>query len=231
MRATRVIASAGESLQIPIDDNDQTVGLSISGDFDGVLQIVGYVSLSGQEHELTLYNFDGTIGDLEEEPPLDLFLDVGGYSVVRVMAVAWMSGRATITAITSSAKRKKLNQSSGPGTGQEVQVTNFPDTQVVTGPLTNTQLRATPVPVSIDGAPVGGLASEVTQASMLALMIGYDSEKNPLPIHFDSTASSYTYNGELVQTEVRVVDGVTYTRTYTYSGENVTGSSAWVKSP
>ena len=37
-------------------------------------------------------------------------------------------------------------ESSGGAVGAEVQVTNFPATQPVSGPLTDAQLRATPVP-------------------------------------------------------------------------------------
>lgn len=40
---------------------------------------------------------------------------------------------------------------------QKIQVTNFPSSQAVTGPLTDTQLRATPVPVSgtVTATPTG----------------------------------------------------------------------------
>ncbi len=48
-----------------------------------------------------------------------------------------------------------------------ISVTNFPATQAVTGPLTDTQLRATPVPISgtVTTSPVSSSSSTVAQIS------------------------------------------------------------------
>jgi hypothetical protein len=48
-----------------------------------------------------------------------------------------------------------------------VTVDNFPGSQAVTGPLTDAQLRATPVPVDTELSAAGPLATEATQATLL----------------------------------------------------------------
>lgn len=240
MKITKIIDQSGEALRIPIDDNDQTVGLTIAGVFEGILQIVGIVSLDGRETELTVYNPDGTVGSLEDEPPLDFFLDVGGYTQVQVIAVALTSGKITVTASTSSAKRIKMNaESEDPG--QNVNVTNLPDVQPVSGPLTNSQFRS-------------GIASvlEPKLNDISTKLLDFDIDGNPLPDKFDSYESKYTYLNDvemteiqtinsrqitrvykvnLLQTEYKIINGITYTTTYIYDPQyNLSAVTAWVKS-
>lgn len=206
MRQTKNIDSVGKTLQMPLDSNDQTLGVTISGEFEGVFQIVGLIDLDGREIELQPYLFDGGSVDLDTNEPLDFFVDVGGLVEIRISAISWTSGLAQISAITSSARRGRT--SSG-GVASEVEVTNFPTIQAVTGPLTNNQLRSSPVNV---------LPREFDTTGLL------------LPTMFYSVTANFTYNGELIETEVRVVDGVTYTRTYTYTGEYISSVSGWVRS-
>ncbi len=212
MRTTKNITSAGDYLNIPIDDNDQTASLTLSGgSFSGIIQLVGLISNEGREIELTAFNPDGTVANLDDPLPLDIFIDVAGYKSVRVILIQLDSGSLVVTSLTTSAKRIKLKGSSD-GTGQEVQITNFPIVQAVSGPfLTNQQLRATPVPVIIKS--------------------GIDSDGNPLPDNFCSYPSTYNYTDGLLTTMVKTIDPFTYTKTFTYDmDENVKTISQWVKS-
>lgn len=52
------------------------------------------------------------------------------------------------------------------------------------------------------------------------------SDGNELPI--DSLAITYGYTGSLLTTETVVYGGKTYVQTHTYTGSNLTASSAWV---
>lgn len=60
--------------------------------------------------------------------------------------------------------------------------------------------------------------------------LGYDSTGGFLPWDFNSRPRSFTYDGNgNMQTEVVTKGANTWTRTYTYSGLNLTNISAWVK--
>ncbi|HXQ35714.1 MAG TPA: hypothetical protein VN843_16990 [Anaerolineales bacterium] len=200
MRISRVIDAVGEYITIPIEDGIQTVGLTISGTFTGTLTIVGIISADGGETELDVYHPDGTSASLDDNLPLDLFADVGGYTQVRIKATTLTSGSIEITANTSSASRSKASSP-------------------LDEALTNAQLRADPVEVT-----------EPVVEQIYDHMVGIDSAGNPLPSNFNYYGSSFTYNGDLIQTEFKVIGSNTYTRTYTYNGVKISSSSAWVKS-
>lgn len=71
--------------------------------------------------------------------------------------------------------------------------------------------------------------------SVLAALTQWDTAGNPLPWYFNSRPRVMTYNGSN-QLETEVVTGqdaevgVTWTKTYTYTGANLTGISGWVRS-
>lgn len=60
---------------------------------------------------------------------------------------------------------------------------------------------------------------------------GYDSAGNELPAAFWTAGSTLTYVGDKVDTITKTVGAESWTRTFTYSGNNITGISAWVKNP
>ena len=51
-------------------------------------------------------------------------------------------------------------------TGPNVAVSNFPATQPVSGPLTDAQLRATPVPVSVTSTTITGTVAATLAAAI-----------------------------------------------------------------
>lgn len=67
-------------------------------------------------------------------------------------------------------------------------------------------------------------------ANLVGATVGYDSLGALLPADFNSRPRSFTYdaNGNL-QTEVVSKAPNTWTKTYTYTGLNLTAISAWVK--
>lgn len=80
------------------------------------------------------------------------------------------------------------------GSGADVQVTNFPATQPVSGPLTNTQLRAAAVPVS--GA--------LTDTELRATALPVSASALPLPSGASTAAAQGTANASLAS-----IDGKT----------------------
>jgi hypothetical protein len=53
---------------------------------------------------------------------------------------------------------------------------------------------------------------------------------NGQALQLDSLAKTLTYSGSFIATQVVVLDGVTYTQTYTNNGTVITGVSEWVAS-
>lgn len=232
MTITRIIDAVGKSLLVPIDGNDQSVGLTFTGEYVGMFQIIGIIETGGPEIEITAYDHRGDEKDINDPSPFNVFVDIGGFKEIWLIAVAWTSGSAWISATKSTAPRFGSNNQ-GKDSGRlssEVQVTNFPSNQAVTGPLTNVQLRASPVIISIPEQPLpDGAASEQTLSNFLQMTRGKDTGGELLPLDFGSLPSSFTYSGELLQTEVRVHETFTYTRTYFYTDERLTSISGWVK--
>lgn len=228
MAINKIIDAAGKSFMIPIDDNDQSVSIGITGSYSGLLQIVGIIDASGREIELTPRLIDGTIVSIEDPPPLDLMFDIAGYREIRVIAITWTSGSITLTANrTMAAAAWRLNGGSRGSASGQVEVTNFPSPQSVTGPLTNTQLRASPLELPDNAAQNDTLQTLISQ--MAVRLTGVDSDGVPLPLDFDSVPVTFSYDGELVQTEIRVIGSSTYTRTYGNNGTNITSVSSWIK--
>lgn len=77
-----------------------------------------------------------------------------------------------------------IKSTGGTGSGTEVEVTNFPATQAVTGPLTDAELRASPVPVSAASLPLPtGAATEAKQDTGNSSLASIDAKlANPLPV-------------------------------------------------
>ena len=216
MKVTKVIDGAGKFVLISISEDDQTVGLTIlGGPYSGVLQAVGLADQEGQENNLPVYNPDGTAGNLEDPLPLTLFLDCAGYTEIKIQAVTWTSGSITVHARVSTGQRIRPQINEG-GVGPQVQVSNFPGIQPVSGPLTNTQLRQFPVDVSMDGPPPGAALDSSLQ-TLLGMSQDYDSDGNLLPIAYYSTPPVYTYDSNnVLQTAVRTVGAFIYTKTYSF---------------
>lgn len=223
MRKTKIIDTAGQFFEIRIEENIQTLAVTVSGTYVASFQLVAGIDLEGQDFEPIPYNADGTVADLTGAVPVDFFLDVGGFGYVRIYVPTLTSGKVNITIVGSSAKRSQIGGTSG-GTGEEVQVTNFPAVQTVTGPLTDTQLRAAPVVISdLEGA------KDTTVQQILQLLYGFDSTGQPLPVMFSSVGSTFTYDGDFMQTETRIVGTDTYQRTITNDGSKYTSVSPWVR--
>ena len=204
MRVSRKLDAVGKSLEIRIDDNDQTLSLTLSGGYVGQVQVVGIISSEGQEQQLTAFNYEGNQIDINSVLPIDAFFDVGAFRLVKISVVDLTSGVVSLSANTTSAKRIKA---SGGGAGEsEVEVTNFPANQNVT--VTN--------------------FPSIQQTRE----IGYDSDGALLPSDFFYAPSSFTYDGDLMETEYRVIGPDTYTKTFTYDAEDrVISISGWVKTP
>lgn len=79
--------------------------------------------------------------------------------------------------------------------------------------------RARVFRTTVAGVPVD------TQAVKVLGVIASNGEL----LDVDSLAKTYVYNGDATINYVQVVSGtVTYRKTYTYSGGNMTGVSGWV---
>lgn len=226
MNTSKLLRKQGDYLEISIDDNDQTASIGLIGTFSGVLRLKGQIGVQGQEIEITAYKPDGTPGSVNDPVPNNLFVEVGGYTKVRVIAEEFASGELRVSGYTTSAVRPK--NSSGSGTGSEVQVTNFPIVQPVSGPLTDQELRAAAVPVSLEDH-----AKESTLKQVRDVVVGFDSLGAPLPTDFDSSETTFVNDPvrEVVLSMTKVTSEGTYTKTLTYDENNmVTNISKWVKS-
>lgn len=112
----------------------------------------------------------------------------------------------------SKAARVTLYGSDGQElTGSQVQVTNFPETQAVSGPLTNSELRATPLDITID---TGALATEATLAAIKAKTDNIDvmlstrtspSDTQPIEgsVSVDNFPATQPVSGPLTNNELR----------------------------
>lgn len=80
----------------------------------------------------------------------------------------------------------KTQQTDG---SQKTEVTNFPASQVVTGPLTDTQLRAAPVPVSgiVTATPSGTQDVNLLQVGGAAVTLGQAANAASIPVALSST--------------------------------------------
>jgi hypothetical protein len=70
---------------------------------------------------------------------------------------------------------------------------------------------------------------ETASVDSAAVAVGFDSDGDPLPVEFNSLARVNGYTGSDLTT-ITVTDGVnTWVKTFTYTGPDLTGESAWVK--
>lgn len=78
-------------------------------------------------------------------------------------------------------------------------------------------------------APVGG-ATEAKQDAQIALMpTPVDSLGAALPADFEYLAETYGYTSGKLTTIVKTKGANTWTQTLTYTGDDLTGVSRWVK--
>lgn len=102
-------------------------------------------------------------------------------------------------------------------TGQTISVGNFPASQAVTGPLTDTQLRASPVPVTVSGSGTG--TATVTNVSVSPTVTTLSAsnaaktkvvlynEAGTLYVKLGTGASSSSYSYKLTANAVLEIDG------------------------
>lgn len=73
-------------------------------------------------------------------------------------------------------------------------------------------------------------ATLIALTKMLAqIAVGFDADGDPLPLTFDFEPRVMTYLAGVLQTEAVTIGATTWTKTYTYTGSDLTGISAWVK--
>lgn len=104
-----------------------------------------------------------------------------------------------------------------------------------TGGATETTLAALRAAV---GAPSDAAATSPSGTNALVALVkllaqvavGYDSTGGALPYNFNSLPVTNTYSAGVIQTTARTNGTNTWTQTFTYTGSDLTGISAWVKS-
>lgn len=83
-----------------------------------------------------------------------------------------------------------------------------------------------------DAAQQNPAAASATLLSLLRGVLGaltqYSSAGVPLPTQFGSYPVAYTYSAGKLQTESVTGGGSTWVKTYTYTGDDLTGVSGWV---
>lgn len=73
-------------------------------------------------------------------------------------------------------------------------------------------------------------ATESTLAALLALNVGEDAGADPLPANFGSLPVAYGYDASDRLTTITKTDGAdTWVKTFSYTGDNLTGETAWTK--
>lgn len=91
---------------------------------------------------------------------------------------------------------------SGGGSSQ-VEVTNFPETQPVSGPLTDAELRAAPVPVAVDFPETQPVSGPLTAAEFAAADPATDAAVNGLSTHLVAIAGALDAIHDKVATEAK----------------------------
>lgn len=220
-RLTRNIDEIGKSLILPLVSTDQTVGVTIAGEYEGTFQIVAVVDPDGREIELTPYTFAGQIADLEGQSPVDFWVDVAGFVQLRIEAVGWSSGIANITANSTSAKRSLSNSG---GVATDVNVLNFPTTgakestsQEILGELIGIDADEAALPSNFGSYPVQFTWHRSVEQTEVKTVNG----------------KQYTtvFTSDIIDTLYKDVSGSRYTKTFNYDNSWVlTGVSSWVKS-
>lgn len=85
----------------------------------------------------------------------------------------------------------------GEASGQ-VEVTNFPETQPVSGPLTDAQLRAEAVPVAVDFPETQPVSGPLTNAQLLAAALATEAKQDDvLTVLGNILTELQTANGHL----------------------------------
>lgn len=94
--------------------------------------------------------------------------------------------------------------------------------------LTDAQLRAAPVPVSMAATP--GLTNAEMRATAVPVT-GPTTVKDSTGAAFDpdACAHTYAYSNGLLTTDTATDGGVTWVKTYSYTAGALTGETKWVR--
>lgn len=144
--ASGTIADVGENVVIALSAGQSSVRIHITGDFSGNLE--AYISSDGgvDYNELNWMLADNS-GNISSAPDIGSFVaNVAGATHFKVEALSHDSGTATVILRATSAP--------GPVSGRVdiprvLSVDDNSGSLTVDGPITDTQLRASPVPVSL----------------------------------------------------------------------------------
>lgn len=104
----------------------------------------------------------------------------------------------------------KSSASGGSTPSSSVEVTNFPASQAVTGPLTNTQLRATPLDVAVVSSTGGGLTDAELRAAAVPVSLA------SVPSH--NVTNAGTFAVQVTSAPTTAVTGTFWQATQPVSG-------------